>query len=241
MALAEELAAISTDTKEVSQNLQKLLAQVHGTVDIMLTVNDHLLSLLQNWISPLCIKAAYCYVVGNSLHLDECSSSSFHIGQAFDRVLLQFQHSLSLLISHVVEIQGNLDSIESRLEVVRDLVAMEASSLKDQKPDVLSDILTVVGLNWQYISRLDSQMQALKDITYYRTAATRYLAGTFSSLEQLQETMELLRSLATGVGLIEGMLLETLIDVLTIGIQRLCGSALETGYSRGRPLLGGPA
>ncbi|KAI5990913.1 hypothetical protein EDD15DRAFT_2369258 [Pisolithus albus] len=240
-ALAEELAATSTDTKEASRNLQKLLAQVHGTVDIMLTVNDHLLSLLRNRISPLSFKAAYCYVIGNSLHSDKCSSSSFHISQAFDRILFQFQHSLSLLILRAVEIQGNLDSVESRLEVVRDLVAMEASGLKVQKSDALSDILTVVGLNWRYISRLDSQMQALKDIARYRTAAARYLAGTFSGLEQLQETMELLRSLATGVGLIEGMPLETLIDVLTVGIQRLRGSALETGYSRGRPLLGSRA
>ncbi|KAI6033528.1 hypothetical protein BKA83DRAFT_4535977 [Pisolithus microcarpus] len=199
MALAEELAAISMDMKEASRNLQKLLAQVHGMVDM------------------------------------------FHISQAFDRILFQFQHSLSLLILHVVEIQGNLDSVKSHLEVVCDLVAMEASGLKVQKSDALSNILTVVGLNWWYISRLDSQMQALKDVARYCTAATRYLAGTFSGLEQLQETMELLRSLATGVGLIEGMPLETLIDVLTIGIQRLHGSALETGYSRGRPLLGGRA
>ncbi|KIK19044.1 hypothetical protein PISMIDRAFT_13942 [Pisolithus microcarpus 441] len=241
MALAEELAAISMDMKEASRNLQKLLAQVHGMVDIMLTVNDHLLSLLRNWIPLLSIKAAYCYVIGNSLHSDKCSSSRFHISQAFDRILFQFQHSLSLLILHVVEIQGNLDSVKSHLEVVCDLVAMEASGLKVQKSDALSNILTVVGLNWWYISRLDSQMQALKDVARYCTAATRYLAGTFSGLEQLQETMELLRSLATGVGLIEGMPLETLIDVLTIGIQRLHGSALETGYSRGRPLLGGRA
>ncbi|KIK19660.1 hypothetical protein PISMIDRAFT_13500 [Pisolithus microcarpus 441] len=210
-------------------------------MESMLTVNDHLLSLLWNQIPPLSIKAAYCYVIGNSLHSDECSSSRFHISQAFDHILFQFQHSLSLLILRAVEIQGNLDSVESRLEVVRDLVAMEASGLKVQKSDALSDILTVVGLNRRYILRLDSEMQALKDVACYRTAAAQYLAGTFSGLEQLQETMELLRSLATGVGLIEGMPLETLIDVLTVSIQRLRGSALETGYSRGRPLLGGRA
>ncbi|KAI5997559.1 hypothetical protein EDD15DRAFT_2364299 [Pisolithus albus] len=262
--LAEELVAISTDTKEASRNLQKLLAHVHGTVDMyvsshpllskihslmsmksMLTVNDHLLNLLRNRISPFSVKAAYCYVIGNSLHSNECSSSNFHIAQAFDRVLFQFQHSLSVLILCAVEIQGNLDSVESRLEVVRDLVTMEASGLKDQKTDVLADILTVVGLNRRYILKLDGQIQALENISRYRTAAARYLAGTFSGLEQLQEVMELLRSLATGVGLIEGMPLEALIDVLTVGIQRLrhtgrLGSTREASYSRGRQSLGGP-
>ncbi|KAI6010195.1 hypothetical protein BKA83DRAFT_4503764 [Pisolithus microcarpus] len=169
--LAEELVAISTDTREVSRNLQKLLAHVHGMVDIMLTVNDHLLNLLWNRISPFSIKAVYCYVIGNSLHANECSSSNFHITQAFNHVLFQFQHSLSLLILHAVEIQGNLDSVESRLEVVRDLVAMEASRLKVQKSDLLTNFLTVVGLNRRYILRLDSQIQALKDVAHYCTAA----------------------------------------------------------------------
>ncbi|KAI6008451.1 hypothetical protein EDC04DRAFT_2907165 [Pisolithus marmoratus] len=262
MVLAEELAVISMDTREASRNLQKLLAHVHGMVDMyvsshpllskvlslmsmksMLTVNDHLLNLLRNQISPFSVKAAYCYVISNSLHSNECSSSNFHIAQAFDRVLFQFQHSLSLLILHAVEIQGNLDSIESRLEVVCDLVVMEASGLKIQKSDVLADILTVVGLNRQYISRLDSQIQALKDVSRYRTAAAQYLAATFSGLEQLQEVMELLRSLATGVGLIEGMPLEALIDALTVGIQRLrhTGRLGSTGYINGRCLLDGPA
>ncbi|KAI5984177.1 hypothetical protein EDD15DRAFT_2375568 [Pisolithus albus] len=236
--LAEELAGISMDMKEASRNLQKLLAQVHGTVDIMLTVNDHLVNLLRNRMSPLSIKATYCYVIGNSLHSSECSSSQLHITQAFDRVLFQFQHSLSLLILRAVEIQGNLDSVESRLEVVRDLVATEASSLMAEKSSVLADILTVVGLNRRYISRLDSEMQALKDVARYRTAAARYLAGTFSGLEQLQETMELLRSLATGVGLIEGVPLEALIDALTVGIQRL----RHTGrFGSGHQLLVSPA
>ncbi|KAI5987703.1 hypothetical protein EDD15DRAFT_2372099 [Pisolithus albus] len=250
-ALAEELAAISMDSKEASRNLQKLLAQVHGTVDMltsmesMLTVNDHLLNLLRNRISPFSVKAAYCYVIGNSLHANECSSSNTRITQAFDRVLFQFQHSLSLLILRAVEIQGNLDSVESRLEIVRDLVAMEASSLKVQKSDVLADILTVVGLNRRYIVRLDSQLQALEDVSRYRTAAARYLAGAFSGLEQLQEVMELLRSLATGVSLLDGMPLEALIDALTAGIQRLrhtgrSRSTVEAIY-RGRQLLSGPA
>jgi len=54
--------------------------------------------------------------------------------------------------------------------------------------------------------------------------------------------MELLRSLATGVGLVEGVPMEVLIDALTVGIQRLChtgrfGPTLETGYDRGHLLL----
>ncbi|KIO04921.1 hypothetical protein M404DRAFT_949658 [Pisolithus tinctorius Marx 270] len=151
MALAEELAAISTDTKEASRNLQKLLAQ------------------------------------------------------AFDRILFQFRHSLSLLILRAVKIQGNLDSIESCLEVVRDLVAMEASVLMVEKSDVLANILTV-----------------------------------------LQETMELLRSLVTGVGLVEGVPLEALVDALTVGIQRLhhtgrFGPTRPTGYNREHQLLVGSA
>jgi len=208
----------------------------------MLVVNEYLLDLLQHRIPPFSVRAAYCYLIGNSLHSNECSFLDFHIAQAFDHVLAQFQHSLSLLILRAVEIQGNLDSVESRLEVVHDLVAMETGSLMVEKSDVLADILTVVGLNRHRILRLDNQLQALKEVSRYRTAAARYLAGTFSGLAQLQEAMELLRSLATGVGLVEGVPMEVLIDALTVGIQRLrragrFGPTLETGYDKGRLLL----
>jgi len=211
-------------------------------MESMLAVNEHLLDLLQHRVPPLSIRAAYCYLISNSLHSNECSFSDLHIAQAFDRVLAQFQHSLTLLLLRTVEIQGNLDSVESRLEVVHDLVAMETSALMVEKSDVLADILTVVGLNRRRILRLDSQLQALKEVARYRTAAARYLAGTFSGLAQLQEAMELLRSLATGVGLVEGVPMEVLIDALTVGIQRLChtgrfGPTLETGYDRGHLLL----
>jgi len=212
------------------------------SMESMLAVNEHLLDLLQHRTSPLSIRAAYCYLISNSLHSNECSFSDFHIAQAFDRILAQFQHSLSLLILRVVKIQGNLDSVESRLEVVHDLVAMETGALMVEKSDVLADILMVVGLNRHRILRLDNQLQALKEVARYHTAAARYLAGTFYGLAQLQEAMELLRSLATGVGLVEGVPMEVLIDALTVGIQRLChagrfGPTLETGYGRGHLLL----
>ena len=137
----------------------------------MLVVNEYLLDLLQHRIPPFSVRAAYCYLIGNSLHSNECSFLDFHIAQAFDHVLAQFQHSLSLLILRAVEIQGNLDSVESRLEVVHDLVAMETGSLMVEKSDVLTDILMVVGLNRHRILRLDNQLQALKEVSRYRTAA----------------------------------------------------------------------
>lgn len=201
----------------------------------MLAVNKHLLNLLQHRIPPVSTHAAYCSIVGNALHSDGCSASDLHIAQAFNNVLLQFQNSLSMLILRAVEVQGNLDSVESRLDVVCNLVAMETGILMSEKSDILADILTVVGLHRRRISRLDDKLQALKKITRYHAVSVRYLAGAFSGLAELQESMEVLRSLVTGAGLVEGVPMEVLIDAFTAGIGRLrdagrLSPTLETSY-----------
>jgi len=52
-----------------------------------------------------------------------------------------------MLILHAVEVQGNLDSVESWLDVVHNLVAMETGTLMAEKSDILADILTIMGLH----------------------------------------------------------------------------------------------
>ncbi|KAF9231764.1 hypothetical protein BU15DRAFT_82020 [Melanogaster broomeanus] len=219
--LVEELSAISSEAKDASRNLQKLFAQVQGAVDVMLAVNEHLLQLLQTQISPTSALSMYCYVIGNALYSNECSSSSLRISQAFERTLLQFRQVLSTLILRVVQVQGNLDSIDARLGVVRDLVAMEAGVIMSEKSDVLPHILALLRLPSQRMARLEAQLQSLKEVNRYRAVATRYIAGAFAGLQELEEAMEVLRSMSLGAELIDGVPMEVLIPTFTKGIERV--------------------
>lgn len=76
-----------------------------------------------------------------------------------------------MLILHAVEVQGNLDSVESWLDVVHNLVAMETGTLMAEKSDILADILTIMGLHRHHILGLDGKLQALKKITHYHAAS----------------------------------------------------------------------
>ncbi|KAI5993936.1 hypothetical protein EDD15DRAFT_2166874 [Pisolithus albus] len=221
VALAEELTAVATDTKAAARGLQKFFAQVQGTVDVMQAVNENLLHLLQHRVSPISVLSAYCYAVGNSLSSNHCAASDPRITQAFEQMLFQFQLALSSLIRRVVQVQGSLDGIESRLEVIRELAAMESKTLAVEHSEVLAALLTFLGLNRRRIEMLESKRRSLQDITRYRAEATRYVTNTLVGLTELEEALEVLRSMAQGAGLIDGVSMEVIIHTLMKGTDRL--------------------
>lgn len=187
----------------------------------MVAVNEHLLRLLGTRISPISGLAAYCYAVGNILRLNECSSSHLRISEAYDQTLRQFQEVLSVLLIRVMQVQGNLDSIEAKLGVVRDLVTMETGIVMSDKSDVLTQILALLRLPSERATRLQNQLQSLKKITQYRTRALRYVIGTMEGLQELAESMEVLRSMAVGAMLLDGVPMEVIIVSLSKGIERV--------------------
>lgn len=187
----------------------------------MLAVNENLLHLLHRRISPVSALSAYCYTIGNSLRSNECAASDAHISQAFEQTLFQFQLALSALIRRVVQVQGSLDGIESHLDAIGDLVVMENGILIAERSEVLAGLLTFLGLNRQRMERLDSQLRSLQEINRYRALATRYVTGTLSGLTDLEEALEVLRSLAVGAGLIDGIPMEVIVNALSKGVERL--------------------
>ncbi|KAI6100301.1 hypothetical protein F5141DRAFT_1218858 [Pisolithus sp. B1] len=221
VVLAEELTAVATDTKAAARGLQKFFAQVQGTVDVIQAVNENLLHLLQHRIPPISALSAYCYTVGNSLRSNECAASDPRITQAFEQMLFQFQLALSSLMRRVVQVQGSLDGIESRLEVIRDLAALESNALTVEHSEVLAALLTFLGLNRRRVEMLESKRRSLQDITRYRAEATRYVTSTLSGLMELEQALEVLRSMAQGAGLIDGVPMEVITRALMKGTERL--------------------
>jgi len=187
----------------------------------MLAVNENLLHLLHCCILPISALSAYCYTIGNSLHSNKCAASDIHIAQAFKQTLFQFQLALSALICRVVQVQGSLDGIESHLDAIGDLVVMENGILIAEQSGVLAGLLTFLGLNQQWMERLDSQLRSRQEITCYRALATWYVTGTLSGLTDLEEALEVLRSLAIGAGLIDKIPMEVIISALSKGVERL--------------------
>jgi len=208
----------------------------------MLAVNENLLHILQHRVSPVSLLAAYCRTIGNSLRSNDCAASTLRITQAFDQTLFQFQQALSMLIRRVTQVQGSLDGIEIRLEVIRDLVAMENGVLIAERSDILTGLLASLGMHRQRVARLDFQLRSLQDVARYRALTTRYVTNTMSGLSELEEALEVLRSLALGAGLIDGVSMDVIVHAFTKGVERLHGQ-VQTGYSnshRASTILSGP-
>ena len=197
----------------------------------MLAVNENLLRLLHHRISPTSLLAVYCHAVGNSFRSNDCAASNLRIAQAFNQTIFQFQQALSALIRRVVQVQGSLDGIEIHLEVIRDLVAMENGVLIPERSDTLTGLLASLGLHRQQVARLDLQLKSLQDVARYRALTTWYVSSTTSGLSELEEALEVLRSLALGAGLIDGVSMDIIIDAFTKGVVRLHGQVQDVRHS----------
>ncbi|KAI5988198.1 hypothetical protein EDD15DRAFT_2371628 [Pisolithus albus] len=145
--------------------------------------------------------------------------------QAVNENLLHLlQHRISPISVHSVycyTVQGSLDRIESRLEVVRDLAAMETDTLTVEHSEVLAALLTYLGLNRRRIEMLESKRRSLQDVTRYRAAATRYVTNTLAGLMELEEALEVLRSMVQGADLLDEVSMEVIICALMKGTDRL--------------------
>ena len=197
----------------------------------MLAVNENFLCLLHHRISPTSLLAVYCHAVGNSFCSNDCAASNLRITQAFNQTLFQFQQALSALIQQVVQVQGSLDGIKIRLEVICDLIAIENSVLIPEWLDTLTGLLASLGLHCQQVARLDLQLKSLQDVARYRALTTRYVSSTTLGLSELEEALEVLRSLALGAGLIDGVLMDVIINAFTKGVVRLHGQVQDVRHS----------
>ena len=187
----------------------------------MVAVNEHLLLLLQNRISPTSALSAYCYVIGNYLDSNKCSFSSLRITVAYQKMLAQFQEVLSVLLLRASIVQGNLDSIEAKLGVIRDLVALESGTIISQQSDPLTYILTLLKLPTQRMARLNAQLRSIQEISRLRVAATWLVARTFTGLQELEGALEVLKSMALGAELVDGVPMEVIINTFAKGIDRV--------------------
>ncbi|KAI6115426.1 hypothetical protein EV401DRAFT_1889581 [Pisolithus croceorrhizus] len=210
VVLAEELTACCYRHKSSCERSPEIFRS--SSRDCGCAVNENLLHLLQHRIPPISALSAYCYTVGNSLRSNECAASDPRITQAFEQMLFQFQ----LALSKAPWMASNL-----ALRLSCDLAALESNALTVEHSEVLAALLTFLGLNRRRVEMLESKRRSLQDITRYRAEATRYVTSTLSGLMELEQALEVLRSMAQGAGLIDGVPMEVITCALMKGTERL--------------------
>lgn len=117
--------------------------------------------------------------------------------------------------------QGNLDIIEAKLGIIRDLVALESGTIMSEQSDPLTYILTLLKLPTQRMARLNAQFRSIQEINRLRIAATWLVSRTFAGLQELEGALEMLKSMALGAELVDGVPMEVIINTFAKGIERV--------------------
>ncbi|KAH7918766.1 hypothetical protein BV22DRAFT_1134343 [Leucogyrophana mollusca] len=235
--IVNEFLALASEAKDASRALHN---QVQGTVDTVLVMNDNLLRLLRSQHSNVCFASGYCSLVGNWLESNwlepsYCLSSRQSISQASSYTSHAFQSAMESLISRIARLDAGLDRVEGGLDKIRDLVAAEAQGLFQAKAGVLGNLLTSLGMHRKQLARLDAQIHSLKQITSYRSIASRVVLSAHHELHDVENKVHNLHALATNPRAAENIPLETFIAAVTSGLENLRASSDEArGIATGR-------
>ncbi|KAH7908187.1 hypothetical protein BJ138DRAFT_1116083 [Hygrophoropsis aurantiaca] len=239
--IVEELVSLAVEAKEISRAMQKFHNQVRSTVNSMLAIHGDLLRLVYHQHADFSLASGYCTLFGNWLHTSPCRTSHQSISRASARTLQTFQSAMESIAVKVSGLDASLDHLEAGLDGIRDLIAVEAKGLFRAKANFLGNILTSLGLHRKRLAHLDGQIRMLKQITKYRSIASRTVLGAHRELQDIEDSVEDLHLMAANGDLAQNVPLEAFIAAVISGLEGLRdvvegkGSRGEGGEALGEP------
>lgn len=90
-----------------------------------------------------------------------------------------------------------------------------------EQSDPLTYILTLLKLPTQRMARLNAQFRSIQEINHLRIAAMWLVSRTFAGLQELEGALEMLKSMALGAELVDGVPMEVIINTFAKGIERV--------------------
>ena len=168
------------------------------------------------------------------------------------------EDEINKLVEEAQKLLLVLVNLETRLDVIHDIVARENGHALASREEILSHVWTILGGNRNTLGRVDRQMKLLQDVGNYRATAYAHVSGTVLRLQGIAAGLEDLRERVGAPEMLRGRVhvpLMVHMESIQSGVERLEAGRLksrllETEYikkgldrtqSKNRPLeIGGP-
>jgi hypothetical protein len=117
-----------------------------------------------------------------------------------------------------------LNNIEDRLDLIHGIATRDDVHARTLRSEVLSELWTLVGGNKSKISKMDRQLNLLKQVNIYRKTAFAHVSGTIIRLQGIAAGLEDLRERVGGPELLRDRIdipLSVHIENIQKGVERL--------------------
>lgn len=222
--LSNRLEEFITEAKGTSKALTRFSSRVNGVVDNLLAMDEYALKTLEQIVAqeeaarnpPLLSSnsALLTYpraLVATLLSPFRTDNSGLGLTSPRHQFLETFLHASSLLstsLRHLIltaeSTLRSLDSLETRLTTIADLLSHESASIQTTESEILGSIWTFLGGNRAKLEGLRGHAELLRRVGGYRRAAGGHVARSLLGLQGIQGGLEELRERVVGPVVVAG-------------------------------------
>ncbi|KAK7008426.1 hypothetical protein R3P38DRAFT_2551550 [Favolaschia claudopus] len=217
--LAEHLEQFAKDAETASQSLTDLSAQVFGSVDRVLGVNNFVLKSIE------AARSAPVSII-SVLNLWQ-STEPPCIVESFGTSMTYLSHTIRTLVIALEINVVQLNHLEQQLDTLHQLVLMEGVSIGEAKSELLGSLWTFLGGNKRQLAVYESNLLLLLNVGEYRRQALAHVVSALQRLRQMNADMEDLRRRVAEPDLIPGLPVEVHIASIQRSVERLKESQVE--------------
>ncbi|KAI5122902.1 hypothetical protein M0805_007580 [Coniferiporia weirii] len=213
--LANSLGIFISNARETARGLQKLNAKVSGSVDNILAISDYALQAIESEETKQSSLMKYIWPFGANPGPERLSS-------AFTQSLSVLSTSLENLILSAEASLQSLDTLESQLGTIHEIIVREDVTLTVEHSELLAQLWTRLGGNRAQRHRFEGNLYLLRHLGGYRSRALAHVVAALQALQTLSADMEELRERAAAPELSGGEIpLEVHARAIRSGVQRL--------------------
>lgn len=225
--LVFEFEGFIDTARQASQDLSKFNSRIGRAVDHILSTNRWTLSVIDGVNANEASRGAIAGWVANNLNVfapfQPISLSRNLLLDQYLRHTGAVEEQILSLISEALALRDILENLDGRLDVISGIVTRDDIRLTANKDELFATLWTKLGGNRSSVSKLNKQLQLLKDVNQYRRAAWGHVTTTLLKLQEIQHSLEDLRervAMPETVG-VEKVPLEVQIESINLGIERL--------------------
>lgn len=225
--LVFEFEGFIDTARQASQDLSKFNTRIGRAVDHILSTNRWTLSVIDGVNANEASQGAIAGWVAKNFNVfapfQPISLSRNLLLDQYLRHTGAVEEQILSLINEALALRDILENLDGRLDVISGIVTRDDVRVTANKDELFATLWTKLGGNRSSVSKLNKQLQLLKDVNQYRRAAWGHVTTTLLKLQEIQHSLEDLRervAMPETVG-VDKVPLEVQIESINLGIERL--------------------
>ncbi|SMR41711.1 unnamed protein product [Zymoseptoria tritici ST99CH_1A5] len=225
--LVFEFGGFIDTARQASQDLSRFNSRIGRAVDHILSTNRWTLSVIDGVSETEASRGAISKWMGKNLNIfspfQPVSLSRDVLLDQYLRHTSAVEEQILNLIAEAYALRDILENLDGRLDVIAGIATRDGIKTEMNKDELFATLWTKLGGNRSSVSKINQQLELLKNVSAYRRQAWGHVTATLLKLQEIQASLEDLRervAMPETVGTAK-VPLDVHIENINRGIERL--------------------